>query len=292
MSLRSIRHGLEAAFAWAAFALLGLLPRQRASALGGWVARRIGPWLPVSRVARANIRHALPERDPPAVERVLAGMWDNLGRTVAEYPHLASIDCFAPDGPVEVVGTEALAKLRDAGRTVVFVSAHFGNWEIASLAAGQFGMPPHHVYRRAGNPVIDRMIRRFRSATRGAYHAKGATGTRELARAVKRGEHLAMLLDQKLNEGVSVPFFGRPAMTASAPAELAIRHGLAVVPARVERLADGRFRVTAYPPLSLPGSGDASADVLALLAAINALFEDWIRERPDHWLWLHRRWSD
>ncbi|MEX2649840.1 MAG: lauroyl acyltransferase [Alphaproteobacteria bacterium] len=292
MTLRRLRHGLEAGAAWLGFGLLGSMPRRWASALGGALARHIGPWLPVSDVARRNIARALPGLDKRAIERIVAGMWDNLGRTVAEYAHLGAIDCFASGGPVEVVGAEALAPLRDAGRTVVFVSAHFGNWEIASLAAGQFGMPIHHVYRRAGNPGIDRMIQRFRGATLGVYHPKGGAGTRELVRAVKRGQHLGMLLDQKLNEGIAIPFFGRPAMTAPALAELAIRYALAVVPARVERLAGTRFRVTAFPPLPLPASGDNEADVRALLLAINRTFEAWIRERPDHWLWLHRRWED
>lgn len=289
---KRLRHALEAACAWLAFGLLGLLPRGAASALGGAVARTIGPRLGVSRVARRNIDRALPGLDRAAIERIVRGMWDNLGRTVAEYPHLRAIDCFAVGGPVEVVGLEPLARLRDAGRSVVFVSAHFGNWEIGSLAAGQFGMAVHNVYRQANNPSIERMIQGFRRATLGVYHPKGATGARTLLGAVRRGEHLALLADQKMNDGIPVEFFGRPAMTAPAIAALALKFDLAVVPARVERLPGERFRVVVSEPMAHPATGDAKADVAALLRAINATFEDWIRARPDHWLWLHRRWPD
>ncbi len=290
MSARRLRYALEGAGALLGFAVFGALPRRWASALGGTLARALGPSLPVSDVARRNLGRALPELDRAAIERTLLGVWDNLGRTIAEYPHLAGIDCLAPDGPVEVVGAEILAALRAQRRAVVFVSAHYGNWEIASLTAGQHGMAVHHVYRQANNPIIERMIQRFRRATLGSYHPKGRAGTRELARAARRGEHLALLADQKMNEGIAVPFFGRPAMTAPALAAIALRFGLPVVPVRVDRLPAGRFRVSVFPPLAPPETGDAGAAVL--LGAINATFEDWIRARPDHWLWLHRRWHD
>ena len=290
--LRRSRYALEAAAATFAFTVFGLLPRRSASALGGWLARAVGPRLAVSDVARRNLGVALPELDPTAIERVVGGVWENLGRTIAEYPHLAAIDCFLPGGPVEVVGIERLARLKAQGRAVVFVSAHYGNWEIASLAAGQFGMPFHYVYRQANNPYIERWVQRFRRATLGAYHPKGAAGLRELIRAARRGEHLGLLADQKTNEGIAVPFFGRPAMTGAAVARIALRYGLDVVPARVDRLSGGRFRVTVETPIDVLAGADAEADVAALLGRINRIFEDWIRARPDHWLWLHRRWPE
>jgi KDO2-lipid IV(A) lauroyltransferase len=101
-----------------------------------------------------------------------------------------------------------------------------------------------------------------------------------------------MLVDQKMNDGIAVPFFGRDAMTAPAIAELALRYDCTVLPARVERLPGAKFHVTVFPPHPLPTSGDKAADVLALMTTINATLEGWIRERPGHWFWLHRRWPD
>ncbi len=101
-----------------------------------------------------------------------------------------------------------------------------------------------------------------------------------------------MLVDQKLNDGIAVPFFGRDAMTAPALAQLALRFRCPVVPARVERLGGARFRLTIYPPMGLPDSGDHDADVSETMRRVNAHFEDWIRARPEQWLWLHRRWPD
>ncbi|MBM3584030.1 MAG: lauroyl acyltransferase [Alphaproteobacteria bacterium] len=284
--MKSTRYGLEAALVAAGFALLSVLPCRTASALGGAIARLFGPRLPVSRVARRNLRRALPDLDEAGRATTVRAMWDNLGRTVAEYPFLSAIDTRAADGPVVIDGLQHLEAARAAGTALVFVSAHYGNWEILPLAAGQLGLPLHLVYRQANNPLIERLIQRRRAAVRGAYHPKGAAAARELIRAVRAGEAIALLADQKMNDGVAVPFFGRPAMTAPAVAELALRYGLPVIPARVDREPQGRFRVTIEAPLA------GHDTVIGLLGAINARFEAWIRARPGHWLWLHRRWPD
>ena len=101
-----------------------------------------------------------------------------------------------------------------------------------------------------------------------------------------------MLVDQKMNDGIPVPFFGRDAMTAPALARLALRYKCRVIPARAERLGGARFRLTFYDPMPLPDTGNLQADTLTLMTAVNAQIEAWIRERPDHWFWLHRRWPD
>ena len=101
-----------------------------------------------------------------------------------------------------------------------------------------------------------------------------------------------MLADQKMNDGIPVPFFGRPAMTAPALAALALRFDCDVLPARAERLAGAHFRLTVFPPLPLPRTGDSHADAAALMAQVNAILETWIRDRPEQWFWVHQRWPD
>lgn len=277
-----------------AFHLFARLPPARASALGGALARKIGPWLGISSIARRNLARAMPELDAAARERVVVGMWDNLGRVAAEYPHLATLDIHAADSPVQVLGLERIDAARDDGVGAIFVGAHYGNWELLGLAAGQRGLPLTLVYRAANNPYVEALVQHARSRAKGAgaYVPKGAKAARASIAALGQRQHLGMLVDQKMNDGIAAPFFGRDAMTAAAPAELALRLALPVIPARVERLGGFRFRLTVEPPLPLPGSGDRGADVRALTAAINARIEDWIRARPDHWFWLHRRWPD
>ena len=288
---RRLRYWLEYVLARTLFALFGALPLDRASALGGWIGRNVGPRLAITARARVNLRHAFPDLDAAGIERIARGMWDNLGRVVAEYPHLGDFSIYEGDR-VEAVGVEHTEWARDDGIGGIFFGAHLGNWELPPLAASQRGLTLFPIYRAANNPHVDRLIARAREPVGGEFLAKSPAGARALLKALRRGEHVALLVDQKFNEGIAVPFFGRDAMTAPAPAELALRFQVPLVPVRAERLDGARFRVTIYPPMTLQDTGDRAADVRDAMTRINALFEDWIRERPEQWLWLHRRWPE
>jgi KDO2-lipid IV(A) lauroyltransferase len=282
---------IEAWFATLAFCSFGLLPLDRASTLGGAIARRIGPRLGVTKRARFNLRAALPELGDAEIETILRGMWDNLGRVAAEYPHLRKIKVFEQGGRVETRGLEHLDEALAAHRRVVLFSGHIGNWEIAALAGGQYGLDIAQIYRAANNPLFDRLIGRLRG-DQGELIPKGAVASRRAAATLRRGGHLSLLVDQKLNDGIAVPFFGRPAMTAPALALFALHYDCVVLPVRIERTEGAHFRLTVYPKLPLPRSGNRDADVLELMTEVNRTLETWIRERPEQWFWLHRRWRD
>ena len=280
--------------AWGAaflFTAFNFLPLDWASTLGGWLARRIGPFLGVSRHARRNISRAFPELSGTEIARVVAGMWDNLGRLAAEYPHLRKIRVFEPGGRVETHGIEHVDRVVAAGRRMIVFSGHIANWEIAMLAGVQYGVPIAQIYRAGNNPLLDRMIARFRGEG-GELIPKGPLAARRAIDARRRGTHLSLLADQKMNDGIPVPFFGRPAMTAPALAVLALRFDCDVLPARVERLDGAHFRLTVFPPLPLPRTGKPHADAAALMACVNGTLEAWIRDHPEQWLWVHRRWPD
>ena len=282
---------LEACGAALFFAVMRALPLDAASAIGGALARWIGPRLGVCNRARRNLRAALPKLSAGQIEAIVRGMWDNLGRVAAEYPHLRRIRVFPPDGRVETHGLDHLDRALAAGRPVILFGGHIGNWEVAALAAWQYGLDIAQIYRAANNPLVDRMIAKFRGDS-GEFIRKGAIASRRAVAALRRGAHLALLADQKLNDGIPVPFFGRPAMTAPALALLALRFDCTVLPARVERLRGAHFRLSLYPPLELPRSGDRDADLAALLTAVNRTLEGWIREFPEQWFWVHSRWPD
>jgi KDO2-lipid IV(A) lauroyltransferase len=282
---------VEALGAAIGFGLLGLLPIDVASALGGAVARIVGPRLKISQTARHNLRRAFPEFSDARIAATVEGMWDNLGRVAAEYPHLQEIRVFDPGGRVETCGTEHIDRAIAAGRRMIIFSAHIANWEIAMLAAVQHGAPVAQIYRAANNPWVDRMIRRFRGEG-GELIPKGPVAARRALAVLRRGAHVSLLADQKMNDGIPVPFFGRAAMTAPALAALALRFDCDLLPARVERLAGARFRLTIFPPLRLHRSGDPPADIKALMVAVNDTLEAWIRDRPEEWFWLHKRWPD
>jgi KDO2-lipid IV(A) lauroyltransferase len=289
---RKLHYRLQAAGALVLFGLFRLLPLDWASALGGFLARTIGPRLGANKRALVNLRRALPELGEAERRRIAIGMWDNLGRVVAEYPHLGELEVYKPGGRVELVNDALVEPLLAAGRRLIFVSAHFANWEVASLAATQRGLAVAQIYRAANNPLVDRLIGRFRGVVGSELIPKGSVAARRAIEALREGRHLAALVDQKMNDGIPVPFFGRDAMTAPAIAQLALRFDCAIIPARVERLHGAHFRLTVFPPVEIERTGDRHADTLALMTRVNAVIESWIRARPDLWFWLHRRWPD
>lgn len=289
---RWVMHPLEAALVYPLYGLFRLLPLDTASAIGGWIGRNLGPYLPVTRRAVDNLRRAFPEKTAAEIARIVAAMWDNLGRVAAEYPQLDRIVIDGRARRVTIQGADIVDFLKHSSKPGILFSAHFGNWELASVAADRSGIALTRIYRAANNRLIEKLIRHGRRDIAGALVPKGAAGARETLAALKAGGYVAMLIDQKMNDGIAVPFFGRDAMTAPAIAQLALKFDCPVVPARVERLDGARFRVTVFPPLALPNTGDRRADVLAAMTKINAVLEGWIRERPEQWLWLHRRWPD
>ena len=287
---RRIIDALEGGAAWLLFGFFRLLPVAWASGIAGTLARAIGPRLAISRRARQNLRRALPDLGDERLEEVVRGMWDNLGRVAAEYAHLGQYRVYEPGGRIEMVGAENIRRYGATGERAIFFSGHFGNWEVATLAVTQAGLGVAEIYRAANNPIVDGIVNYARSAVGSELVPKGTLAARRARAALKQRRHIALLVDQKMNDGIPVPFFGRDAMTAPALAKFALHFGCAVVPVRVDRLPRSRFRITAEPPLSYERTGDAERDTLALMTQVNQVLERWIREKPDHWFWLHRRW--
>jgi len=274
-----------------AFGLFRLLPVDAASALGGRIARLVGPRLGSDRIARRNLARAFPEKSAAEIDTIMAGLWDNLGRTIGEYPHLGEIKTQGPDRRVEVVDEQEVHQGLK-GSAFIFLAAHQANWEISAKAATDHGVGFAGVYRTASNPIVDWLVRRSREDIYTGMLPKGREGAKQAIGVLRAKQGLGMLVDQKFNEGLPIPFFGRDAMTATAPADLAMTFGCPLVPVQVERLGGVRFRMTVYPPITVSKSGDRKANVRAALEQINALVEKWVRERPEQWFWIHRRWPD
>ena len=289
-----LRFRLEAAAARASLAVLRALGPVAASNSAGSIARTLGPLLPVSRVADANLRMAFPAFDAAKRRAVIRGVWENLGRTVGELPHIPFLSRDTPAGPGwEAEGDEILAEMGAGGGPAILFSGHFGNWEMLPAVAAACGTPFSSMYRASANPMIDAMIRDLRRQAMGVdmpLFPKGAQGARAALVHMSRGGRLGLLMDQKMNDGISATFFGRPAMTAPALAVLALRFRCPVIPGYLLRVGPARFRLVVEPPLPLPDTGDRSRDVALLTQNVNDRLEAWVRQWPEGWLWLHRRW--
>jgi Kdo2-lipid IVA lauroyltransferase/acyltransferase len=291
--LKNWTNAAESALVSAALALLTRLEPRTASNMMGRLFRTIGPLLPVTRVADANLRAALPELDARARRRVVLDMWENLGRTAGEFPHLANLPKDSKVGPGwEMVDEHLMIEQANRGAPAIFVSGHIGNWEMLPVACAAYGMPFSSVYRPIANGAINDMIlglRRRAMRKDVPMFPKGGQGARGSLSHLRNGGYLGMLVDQKMNDGIEARLFGLPAMTAPAVAALALRFRCPVIPGHVERIGPARFRLIPEKPLTLPNTGDRQADILQLTQMVNDCLERWIREQPHAWLWLHRR---
>jgi KDO2-lipid IV(A) lauroyltransferase len=266
-----------------------LLGVDAASAFGGWLGRTVGPLSGAHKVATRNLKLAFPDKDEAWRAAMLRAQWDGLGRTFAEFPLMDKI--LPSTGRVEVVNQERLFQIAADKVPVVFVSGHLSNWEVMPAAIVDSGVVCEMTYRAANNPYVDERIKasRFRYGVR-LFAPKGGDGARELLEGMKQGKSVALMNDQKFNTGVEGLFFGHPVRTAPGPSRLAIRFGTVLQPMSVQRIKGARFRAVVHDPIHLPNTGDRTADIEAGVRLVNAFMEERIRERPEEWFWVHRRW--
>jgi KDO2-lipid IV(A) lauroyltransferase len=281
---------LEAFGFQALFGFLRLLGVERASALGGWLLRALGPLTGTQKTVIRNLRIAFPDMDEAERNALALAQWDQTGRTFAE---LAVMDQLTPEGGrVEVVGLERLHALRDSGKPAVLISGHLANFEVMAAVIMAAGVPCQVTYRAANNPYVDALIRKSRERYGIRLFAPKGDGTRDLMAGMKRGDSIALLVDQKYNQGPEVQFFGQPVNASPGAARLAARFDTVMQPLSVVRLPNARFRVTAHEPISVSHSEDKAADVLAGIQAANRFVEDRVRAHPVDWFWVHKRWPD
>jgi KDO2-lipid IV(A) lauroyltransferase len=286
-----LRYFAEAAGFFAMMSLFRLLGLDRGSAFGGFLGRHVYYHLPPAQRARESLKVAFPQKSDAEIEAVVIAMCDNLGRTVGEYPNLDKISIKGSDPRITVTGAELPAAAVATGKPLIFFSGHLANWEMMAIGSFQAGFPGGTVYRPPNNPFVDSWIATQRAKC-GSKEliAKGSQGVKRMFTFLRRNMPIYMLVDQKTNEGLSAPFFGREAMTTPAPAALALKLDATLMPISLRRTRGARFHMQYHPPLKFARSGNHEADILALTVRINAEVERMVRQEPSQWLWVHRRW--
>jgi len=283
---------LEALAVMTVYGIFRMLPVDWASALGGFITRHLGPRLTLTKRAEKNLKRVFPDMDDGQRKKIILGMWDHLGRAAGEFPHLDRLGIYSDHGRIDVAGKEHIRKVIAGDKAVIYFTGHVGNWEICPLVCTALGTPVARVFREANNPLVNYLYHLGRRNMPGDLIAKGAPGARQLLKAIKQGKHVGMLVDQKMNDGIAVPFMGHDAMTAPALAEMARRYDCQIIPVRSERINGTHFRITVSPPLKITKTDDRKQDILRIMTDVNAILESWIRDKPEQWLWLHNRWPD
>lgn len=265
------------------------MPIEKAAQAGSRWLRSIGPMTSAHTTALRNLRLAFPQETEAWRKDVADGMWDCIGRTFGEFPHLPSLRAYTPDSRITVKNAEVLDEIRESRRGAVFISGHFSNWELMPVAIAQRPCPCQMTYRPANNPLIDARILKIREGYGAKLQsAKGKEGGMGLLRALARGDSVALMNDQKYNEGVAAPLFGHDCMTADGPTRLAMKYGARLQPMSVKRIGEARFEAVVHDAIPIADGPDA---VVQAVRRINAFIETHVREAPEQWFWVHRRWS-
>jgi Kdo2-lipid IVA lauroyltransferase/acyltransferase len=263
----------------------------------GRVTQFIGRRLREDRIGRENLKAAFPEKSPEEIERILSGVWDNLGRIGAEFAHLDHIwdyDAEHPEKPSRVEFSQRTKELfdglRDDGKPALFFACHLGNWELPALAAVAHGLDAAILFRRPNIESADRAIEKIRAVKMGTLIPAGRDAPLRLAQALQNGQHVAMLVDQYLTNGVEVTFFGRKTTANPMLARLRRQVDCPIHGTRIIRLPNNRFRAELSEEVKPAFDASGQIDVQGTMQAITNVIEDWVREYPEQWLWLHRRW--
>ena len=287
---RRVAGGMRFLFAWSRG-----VGRQRASRIAARFTRTFAVRAKENWLAEENLAAAYPDKSDEERAAILDGVWDNLARQAIEYAFLQDlVDGFDPkrpsEGAIEAVGMEHLIALRDSGKPAILFGAHLGNFELTPALGAKLGLPVTALFRPPANPHIAAEIERRRSTYIGKMVVSGPGAALEVANALKKGRHIGVLIDQRIAGGQVIPFFGQPSLSNPLVGVMARIFNCPVHGGYAVRLPDGRFRAVMTPALDLPRDADGRIDVEGANIMVHGMVEQWIRQYPEQWLWLHDRW--
>lgn len=283
----TFQHRLEYAALRFLAAIVRLFPLDAASAGMGAIWQCLAPLTRRQKRAEGHLAFAMPELTAQARRATIREMWNNYGRVMAE---TIQLDRLAADRSRIIVAPTAADILMHPHERAVFVAMHMANWEVAELGSTAYGLSNASVYQAVQNPLIDGWLRRMRLPLYTELLPKAPRTARHLLAHIKRGGTVALLGDLREAAGITVPFFGHPALANPFPALLARSGGGPLYAVHVLRLQGANFLIDAAA-VEVPQTADRQADVQAATAALHRQFEIWIRETPGQWMWTHRKWA-
>jgi len=289
-----MRRRLEFALVWAAVKLLSLPPRSIARNIGAFIARLALLLTPrLAGVGDLNLRLAFPGKSAAERQQILRRLYRNLGWLLAEFCQMPRYTPETTRSFIRYEGLEHYLAARDEGKGVLILTGHLGAWELSSFYHSLMGYPMSIVIRRLDNPLVDSLVNHIR-CLHGNQVLHKDDFARGLLASMRRGETVGILMDTNMTppQGSFVDFFGQSACTGTGLARIAMKTGARVLPGfLLWEEATQQYVLRFGAPLCLAGSGDVEADVIANTALFTRVIEDYIRQYPDQWLWVHRRWK-
>lgn len=294
--VKAIVDWVVAQFAFFLLKILRLFPFEKSTKFVEAGARFIGPKIPRHQTGLRNLRLAFPHMTETEREQIARDCWAQLARTAFEYVHLDRLFDINLDNPemgnIDVLNAEVFLKLRDDELPAIIFTGHLANWELLPISAAVYDLEVQSLFRAPNNKLVAKKLAEARNQVTDNLVPSGPGAAFKLSAALHRDSHVGLLVDQKFNRGIKVPFFGHSAWTNPLLAKLARTHDCPVHGARVVRLSEGRFRLEITDELELPRDAEGRIDVEGAMSVVNKVVEDWVREHPEQWLWFHRRWDD
>jgi len=307
MTLSGMTKGLarQGKRAWDAFSgfitvgmlkLLRMIDANSTADFGAFVMRHVGPFLPEHKIGRDNLTKAFPEKSADEIDKILIGVWDNLGRVGGEFAHLDTLwdyDQTRQKRGRILDSDESLARLevmRNDGKAALIFSAHLSNWELAAIGAQAFGLSTSVLYRRPNLGAVADALIALRAKKMGTLIRAGMDAPIKLMRELEAGQHVALLVDQYNVQGVDVTFFGRKTRANPLIARLARNHECPLYGIRVIRYPGYHYRLDLTDEIAPRRDAEGKIDIEGTMQVITDVIEQWVREYPEQWLWLHRRW--
>ena len=275
------------------FSIFKIIGLKNASNLGAILGEYIGPLFRPKKLVRKNIETALGRLEKKDEEKIVKNMWSIIGRNFAEYIHLKTFyKNEVGFDHIKINGKNYLDEIKKNNNPVIFVSGHFSNFELISMEIHKFGIKLGILYRPLNNFFLDPLLEYLRMKYICPIQvAKSRIGTREIIKLLKNGYSIALAADQRVGEGLKVPFFNKPAQTTTIPAQLAIKYNYKLVPVYIERKNNLNFEITVYEPLKVNKTGNDDEDKKNITIQLNEIIEEMVKKNPSQWIWSHNRWK-
>ena len=270
------------------FIIFRLIGYQRASNLGEFIGKKFGPLFRKKQTILNNLKLSKVGTNDLERFKIINEMWGNYGRIFAEYPFIKEFRNSNLRNFIEVDGIKVLEKIKIEKKNVIFVSAHFNNFELMAMEIEKNGINLAAIYRPLNNKFLNHTMENIRKNYICKIQIKkGMSGSREILKFIKQGYSIALMIDQRVSEGISSNFFNRKAMTTTIPASLVKKFNIDIVPVYIERTKKHSFRITFHNPINFR----SEESVEEITNELNKIVEKMIIKNPEQWIWTHDRWK-
>ena len=286
--MRNVKYFFQFLFILIFFLIFKIIGLKNSSALGGKLFKMIGPFFRSSDLIYKNIKKALPNEPQDKIIKIINEMWGNYGRIFAEYMFIKKFREDRSQKNIIIEGQEILNKIKDKGAPVVFVSGHFSNFELMAMQIEKSGINLSTIYRPLNNSFLNHLMEKIRkNFICKKQIKKGMSGMRELIKLHKKNYSTALMIDQRVTEGIKSIFFNHEAFTTTIPAQLVKKFGVPIVPIYIERFDEIKFKMMVYEPIYFT----KESSVKIITDKLNKILEKMILKNPEQWIWSHNRWK-